>query len=446
MDGTPRPTDVSTKLLRIAQLAGEDPKRALTSLAHNIDVEFLREAFLRTRRDGATGVDGQTAEDYEKNLEANLQSLLDRFKSGTYVAPPVRRVHIPKGDGKKTRPIGIPTFEDKVLQRAVSWILEEIYEKEFYFFSFGFRPRRAAHHALQYLWVELMQMGGGWVLEVDIKSFFDTLDHGHLRAFLDRRVRDGVLRRAIDKWLKAGVLENGQVTRPDSGSPQGGVISPILANVYLHEVLDRWFEETVKPRMRGKAFVVRYADDFVIVFSSEADARRVHEVLPKRFAKFGLTLHPEKTRLVRFCRPRHDRGGADHPGQEGQPGKFDLLGFAHLWARSRRGNWYVRRKTALSRFRRATRSVSEWCRRNRHLPIVDQQTALAHKLRGHYGYFGITGNSYAISKFYRQLCCAWKRWLNRRSQRDRLTWDTFNELLRKYPLPAPRCVHSFLAT
>ena len=214
MDGTPRPVDVSTKLLRIAKLAREDPKRALTTLAHHIDLEFLREAFERTRKDGATGVDGQTAEAYAKDLESNLRSLLDRFKSGTYRAPPVRRVHIPKGDGKKTRPIGIPTFEDKVLQRAVAMVLEAIYETEFFYFSFGFRPRRGAHDALAYLWKELMGMGGGWVLEVDIKGFFDTLDHGHLRAFLDQRVRDGVLRRTIDKWLKAGVLEEGALSYP----------------------------------------------------------------------------------------------------------------------------------------------------------------------------------------------------------------------------------------
>ncbi len=309
MDGTPRPIDVSTKLLRIAKLAREDPKRALTTLAHHIDIEFLREAYRRTRKDGATGVDGQTAEDYEKNLEDNLRSLLDRFKSGTYRAPPVRRVYIPKGDGKKTRPIGIPTFEEKVLQRAVAMVLEAIYEVDFYYFSFGFRPRRGAHDALAYLWKELMARGGGWVLEVDIKGFFDTLDHGHLRTFLDRRVRDGVLRRAIDKWLKAGVLEDGKLLHPETGSPQGGVISPILANVYLHEVLDRWFEEVVRPRLRGEAFVVRYADDFVIVFALESDARRVLEVLPKRFGKYGLTIHPEKTRLVRFLRPRRESTG-----------------------------------------------------------------------------------------------------------------------------------------
>jgi group II intron reverse transcriptase/maturase len=234
---------------------------ALTTLAHHIDVDFLREAYRRTRKDGAPGVDRQTADEYAQNLEANLQALLDRFKSGTYRAPPVKRVHIPKGDGSKTRPIGIPTFEDKVLQRAVAMVLEAIYEQEFLDCSYGFRPNRSAHQALDALWKTLTEMKGGWVLEVDIKGFFDSLDHGHLRGFLDQRVRDGVLRRAVDKWLKAGVMEAGVLTHPDAGTPQGGVVSPLLANVYLHEVLDRWFETQVRPRLVGRATLIRYADD-----------------------------------------------------------------------------------------------------------------------------------------------------------------------------------------
>ncbi len=442
MDGTSRPIDVSTKLLRIAQLAREDRKRVLTTLAHHIDVDFLREAFCRTRKDGATGVDGQTAEEYAMDLERNLQALLDRFKSGTYRAPPVRRVHIPKGDGKKTRPIGIPTFEDKLLQRAVAMVLEAVYEGDFYPFSYGFRPGRSAHQALERLWRETMAMGGGWVLEVDIKSFFDTLDHGHLRAFLDQRVRDGVLRRVIDKWLKAGVLEEGSLSYPDAGSPQGGVISPLLANIYLHEVLDRWLEESVKPRMHGKCFAVRYADDFVIVFALESDARRVHEVLPKRFAKFGLTLHPEKTRLIRFVRPQSGSSDSGTNAGGGMPGTFDLLGFTHLWSRSLKGNWVVKRKTASTRFTRAVKRISDWCRLNRHMPVEEQHATLCLKLRGHYAYYGITGNSYAISGFHRLVVRAWQRWLNRRCQRGAMSWTKFKRLLERYPLPPPRCVHS----
>jgi group II intron reverse transcriptase/maturase len=446
MTGTPGPEDVYTRLRRIAELAREDPKRALTTLAHHIDIEFLREAYRRTRKDGAAGVDGQTAEEYEKDLEGNLRSLLERFKSGTYRAPPVRRVYILKGDGKKTRPIGIPTLEDKVLQRAVSMVLEAIYEQEFYYFSFGFRPRRDAHQALQYLWVELMGMHGGWVLEVDIKSFFDTLDHGHLRSFLDQRVRDGVLRRTIDKWLKAGVLEDGELSYPEEGSPQGGVISPILANIYLHEVLDRWIEDTVKPLLKGKAFVVRFADDFVIVFALECDARRVYGVLPKRFGKFGLTLHPEKTRLVRFFRPEWRSTGKGRDPRGGTPDSFDLLGFTHSWQRSRRGNWVVMRKTASSRFRRALKRIVDWCRLNRHSPIGEQSKQLGMKLRGHFQYYGITGNSRSLSRFCYEVRRAWRGWLNRRSQRANMSWAKFNKLLQRYPLPPPRCVHSVLVT
>src|SRR5580658_2463382 len=243
MKETSSSVTISTKLERIAKLAQCMRDKPLTTLAHHIDLQWLREAYRRTRKDGATGVDGQTAEQYAINLEDNLRSLLDRAKSGTYRAPPVRRVHIPKGTGSETRPIGIPTFEDKVLQRAVAMMLEPIYEQDFLDCSYGFRPGRSAHDALRYLWEQTMEMRGGWVLEIDIRKFFDTLDHAHLRGILRRRVRDGVLLRLIGKWLNAGVLEDGTLSFPDAGSPQGGVISPILAHVYLHEVLDVWFEE-----------------------------------------------------------------------------------------------------------------------------------------------------------------------------------------------------------
>ena len=254
--GAQNPRNVSTSLQRIADLAREMPERSFMSIHHVIDLEHLREAYRRTRKDGATGVDQATAEDYAANLEGNLQSLCDRLKLGTYYAPPVRRVHIPKGDGSKTRPIGIPTFEDKVLQRAVAMVLEAIYEQDFMDCSYGFRPGRSAHQALDAIFQSMMQTKGGYVIELDIEKFFERLDHGHLRAFLDRRVRDGVLRRAIDKWLKAGVLEEGQLTHPRQGTPQGGVISPILANIYLHEVLDRWFQEEIAPRLQSRSFMV----------------------------------------------------------------------------------------------------------------------------------------------------------------------------------------------
>lgn len=430
---------ISTRLERVAELARKHPERAFMSLHHVIDVAWLREAYRRTRKDAAVGVDGQTAKEYARELESNLETLRDRFRTGAYRAPPVRRVHIPKGDGR-TRPIGVPTFEDKILQRAVAMVLEAIYEQDFHPGSYGFRPGRSAHDALEALWKGIMSMGGGWVLEVDIQSFFDTLDHGALRTFLDKRVTDGVIRRAIDKWLRAGVLEAGAVTHPEEGTPQGGVISPLLANVYLHEVLDRWFELDVKPRLKGRAQLVRYADDFVIVFGLEADARHVMDVLPKRFGKYGLTLHPDKTRLVQFTRPRRDGNGE---GEDG-PGSFDLLGFNHHWARSRKGNWVVQRTTMRSRFTRALAAVRSWCRAHRHLPIVEQCKALGQKLHGHFGYYGITGNSEALARFAYEVKRIWHKWLARRSQRG-MDWNRFNLLLARYPLPPPRVVHSMLA-
>jgi len=413
----------------------------LTTLAHHIDVEFLREAYRRTRKDGAPGVDQVTADQYEADLESNLRSLLDRFKSGTYRAPPVRRVHIPKEDGSKTRPIGIPTFEDKVLQRAITMVLEAVYEQDFLPCSYGFRPGRSAHQALQALWETLTEMGGGWVLELDIKSFFDSLVHEHLRSFLDQRVRDGVLRRSIDKWLKAGVMEQGMVTIPESGSPQGGVVSPLLANIYLHEVLDSWFQKQVRPRLAGRSMLIRFADDAVLAFSSERDARLVLDVLPRRFSKYGLTLHPEKTRLVPFRRPSSPSGGR----RSDRPGTFDLLGFTHFWGRSYRGFMVIKRQTARSRLRRALKQIALWCQTHRHRPVIEQHHSLNLKLRGHYGYYGITGNGRALQRFEQRVQDIWREWLNRRSQRRRMTWDRFKKLLQRYPLLPPRVTQSVYA-
>jgi RNA-directed DNA polymerase len=441
MKETPGSPSISTKLEQVAKLAREAPGMAFTTLAHHIDVEWLREAYRRTRKDGAAGVDGQTADEYAAHLEDNLRSLLERAKSGTYRAPPVRRVHIPKGDGSQTRPIGIPTFEDKVLQRAVVMVLEAIYEQDFLHGSYGFRPGRSAHQALDALRHQTVSMSGGWVLEVDIRKFFDTLDHGHLQEILRRRVRDGVLLRLIGKWLHAGVLEAGTVSYPEAGSPQGGVISPLLSNIFLHEVLDVWFEQEVKPRLRGRAFLIRYADDFVLVFSCEDDARRVLEVLPKRFGKYGLALHPDKTRLVEFRRPDQRPPSGDPPDRG--PGTFDLLGFTHYWALSRRGYWVIKRKTAAGRFSRALKRITEWCRQHRHQAVGQQQQTLAQKLRGHFGYFGITGNSEAISRFRELVIGIWCKWLGRRSQRGRLTWDRRHQLLERYPLPPARVARPY---
>jgi RNA-directed DNA polymerase len=433
---------VSTRQQRIAELARQSPQMGFTSLNHHIDRAWLLQAFLRTRRDGATGVDGQTASDFMQRLPENLQSLEDRAKTGTYRAPPVRRVHIPKGpNSSETRPIGIPTFEDKVLQRAVVMALEPIYEQDFLDCSYGFRPGRSAHQALQSLWQQTMAMGGGWIVEVDIRKFFDTLCRTHLRELLRHRVRDGVLLRLIDKWLNAGVLDGGAMSYPDAGCPQGGVLSPLLSNVYLHYVVDVWFEEVVKPCLRGRAFLVRYADDLVMGFACEEDAKRVLEVLPKRFAKYGLTIHPEKTQLVRFAPPTQKSGGDKGP-KGPHPETFDFLGFTHFWGRSRKGTWIVKRQTSSSRFRRAIRTIAEWCRVHRHRPMGEQQTKLSQKLRGHYGYFGITGNSRALKYFADGVRRVWRKWLSRRSWASRLSWDRFDQLVERYALPPPVAIHS----
>ncbi len=417
------------------------PEVALTTLAHHIDIEMLQEAYRRTRKDGAVGVDGQTADEYAEQLGARLASLLVRFQAGTSVAPPVRRVMIPKAGGRSTRPIGIPTFEDKVLQRAVAMVLEAVYEQDFRRCSYGFRPRRSAHQALQDLQRRLMAMGGGWVYEVDIQGFFDTLNHGDLRRCLDRRVRDGVLRRTIDKWLKAGVFDRGQVTHSEVGTPQGGVLSPLLANIYLHEVLDVWFEDVVTPRLKGPAFLIRYADDVIIVCGREDDARCVATAVSKRFGHYALTLHPEKTRLHPFQRPR-THAGPTGAAVDQEPGSFDFLGLTHGWRRSRRGWWVVGQRTAKGCLSRALKRVNAWCREHRHEELAVQQGGLSLKLRGHYGHYGVTGNLAALKRFAYEVQRRWYKWLRRRSQRVRMTWDRFQRLLQRYPLPRPIVVHS----
>jgi RNA-directed DNA polymerase len=406
------------------------------SLSHHIDVVMLREAYRRTRKSGAAGVDGQTAREYAEHLEKNLESLHERLKSGQYRAPAVRRVHIPKGGGK-TRPLGIPTFEDKVLQRAVAMVVEAVYEQDFLDCSYGFRPGRSAHLALETLRQTLETMGGGWVYEVDIQAFYDSLVPAHLRSFLDQRITDGVVRRTIDKWLKAGVLEDGVLTHPDLGTPQGGVISPLLANVYLHEVLDKWFALDVQPRLSGQAKLIRYADDFVIVFSNGDDARRVAEVLPKRFAKYGLTVHPEKTKLIPFHRPTPlETQWLGNSVRDDET--FDLLGFTHTWKSSPRRAAVVLRKTMSARFTRGLTRIAEWCRLNRSKPMIVQQKALGKKLIGHYGYYGLPLNSKSLSRFAYEVRRTWFKWLNRRSQRRGWTWKRFGRYLERHPLPAPK--------
>jgi group II intron reverse transcriptase/maturase len=438
---------VLTVQQRIAEVAQRSPEIAFTSLAHYIDLHWIEEAYHRTRKDGAAGIDDVTGKQYAEHLHDNLQHLLERVKSGTYKAPPVKRTYIPKGTKGETRPIGIPTFEDKIVQRAVVMLLEPIYEQDFHDGSFGFRPKRNAHQALAEVWNSTMEVNGGWVLEVDVCQFFDSIDHTHLREFVLRRVRDGVLRRLVGKWLKAGVMSEGRLSFSETGTPQGGVISPLLANIYLHYVLDEWFEQQVKPVMRGKCRLIRYADDFVIVFQLKYDADRVMAVLSKRFEKYSLTVHPDKTRLVDFRPPNHserrrEKKSNDDRRNGRRPETFDLLGFTHYWGKTKSGNWAVMRKTMKSRLARSIQKIDQWCRNNRHKPIWEQWKKLCEKVRGHYGYYGITGNFRSLKKFLNQVNRSWQRWINRRNAKRNFTWEKFNRILTRYPLPIPKIVHS----
>jgi group II intron reverse transcriptase/maturase len=430
MDRRSRRSDIRTKQERIATLAQQLRGRTLTTLAHHMDTDWLEAAYTQTRKGGAVGVDGVTAEEYAERLTENLKSLETRAKGGTYQAPPVRRVHIPKERGS-TRPIGIPTFEDKVLQRAVLMLLEPVYETEFYDFSYGFRPKRSARQAADTLSEVLYEMQGGWVLDVDIRAFFDSLDRAKAREMLQQRVADGVIMRLVGKWLRAGVLEGGIVSHEERGTPQGGVISPLLANIYLHEVIDGWWVQQVLPRLYGRGELIRYADDLVMVFSERHDAERVQKALSQRVERYGLRLHDEKTRLVDFRKPHRDGSGP-------RPGSFDFLGFTYYWGRAQEGYWLPKRKTAAGRVTRFLSRTKEWMRRCRHLPIAEQAKALGDRLRGHINYFGVRGNSAAISRVHYAVRRMWHKWLGRRSQRAALTWEAFNRLLARYPLPPAR--------
>ena len=443
MKDTQRSEYVLTVQQRIAQVARERPQEVFTALNHYLDVAWLQAAYERVKADSAPGIDGQSWADYGKDLEKNLRSLLDRVKSGSYVAPPVKRVHIPKGEGKETRPIGMPTIEDKVLQRAVVMLLEPIYEQDFKYYSYGFRPGRSAHEVLSCIWSQCMKQRIKWILDVDVRKYFDTLRHNILGGLLELRVRDGVLRRLIGKWLKAGVLDRGQLSYPEAGTPQGGVISPLLANIYLHYVLDCWYAESVRPRMKGATFLVRFADDFILGFENKEDAEKVYRVLFRRFEKYGLSLHPDKTRLVPFERPADT---SQPPGQPGEPpGTFDFLGFTHYWGKSQKGTWVIRRRTMRKRFRRSLKAISQWGRKNLHEPMRVQVEALGRKLKGHFGYYGITGNYEALARYRREVIGIWRRWLARRGDSQGMSWARMHRLLKFYYLPEARVMHSIYA-
>ena len=428
---------VSTKQISIANTAKKYPREAITVLHPYLDEHWLWEASNRVRKDCANGVDEQSHADYEVGKAGRLKALLTKAKDGSYRAPPVKRVYIPKGNGE-SRGIGIPTYEDKILQRAVAMLLEPIYEEEFHDFSYGFRPGKSPHQALEYLREQCYQQEVSYVLDVDVRKYFDTINHRHLREILHRRVGDGVITRLINKWLKAGVWEEGRVHVPETGSPQGGVISPLLSNVYLHSVLDDWYVNDIEPHMEGKSFLVRYCDDFVMGFSSQSDAERTLEALKARFASYGLEIHPQKTRLVRFKRP--SKYAKD---QEPKAASFDFLGFTHYWGKSLKGNNVVQRKTCGKGLRRSLKAIKEWCRKHRHLPLKKQQEQINRKLTGHYGYYGITGNIRSLNRLRWEVQKHWRRWLGRRTRKGVKNWDVFNALLRNYPLVYPKIVHSY---
>jgi len=400
-----------------------------------MDFDLLREAYYRLRRDGAPGLSGIDARDYAQDLEGNLNGLHERLRTRTYQAAAVKRVWIDKDDGKK-RPIGITEIEDKIVQKAVSMLMGAVYEQDFLPCSYGFREGRNAHDALAQLREQCMTHGIRWIYDADITGFFDNIDRGWLRSFIQRRINDGGIMRLIGKWLHAGVMDGTTLSYTDKGTPQGGVISPLLANIYLHHVLDVWFETEVKPRLRGHCFLVRFADDFVLGFQREDDARRVLQVLAKRFARFGLDLHPEKSRLIEFGRPAR----AQRSGQGANT--FDFVGFTHYWARSRRGYWVIKRKTKRKTVKKHIQGIRAWCRRNRHRALEEQHRIISAKLRGHYQYFGVRGNLQALAAVREQVLRAWQYWLHRRSSKHAMPWSKFQALLARLPLPRPRIIHA----
>ena len=432
---TLRSPTVTPKLQRIAAQAARDPDRVLTTLAYLIDEDFLREAYRHTSKSSAPGVDGVTARSYAEHLDENLRDLHERLRSGRYQAAPVERVWIEKDDGGQ-RPIGKPAFEDKMVQRAVAMLLEAIDAQDFYDGSYGFRQGRSPHEALQELRQRCMTEGIGWIVDADVSGYFDSIDRVRLREVLRQRVNDGRVLRLIGKWLRAGVLEQGALTYPETGVVQGGVISPVLANVFLHHVLDAWFEREVQPRMKGRCFLSRFADDCVIGCEVAADARKIMDVLPKRFVRFGLRMHPTKTALRALKKPEARKGSEDGNGTG------DFLGLTHGGTPSRRGLWVIKRRTARKRLCRTKQSLWRWCRTNRHAPLKDQYQRLCQKLRGHFQYFGLRGNMRMLEEVRRYAEKAWQYWLSRRSSKSPICWEKFQKLLQTYALPTPRIVHN----
>ena len=420
-----------SSLVKIRMLAEGDPGMVFISLAHRIDLSLLKKSFRQVRMSKSAGVDGITAEKYAEYLDQNLYNLYQRLRRGQYVATPVKRIWIDKEGGEK-RPIGIPALEDKIVQCAVASILNVIFDVNFYDFSHAFRKGHSQHMAIHELRENCWKFNTGWIVSADITGLFDNIDHGHLRDFVKRRVNDGGILRLIGKWLNAGVMEEGVLSHPGKGTPQGGVISPVLSNIFLHYVLDDWFVKKVLPRMKGKCFIIRWADDFIIGCELESDAVRIMDVLPKRFNRYGLALHPEKTRLIPFRKPTSK---VERKGK----GTFDFLGFTFYWGKSRRGYWVIKKKTARKRLHRFMKMLWQWCKANRHDPMKEQYMVLCSKLRGFYQYYGVRGNYKALEVVFEHAERAWRRWLSRRSHAGNVL---FEDLRRTHPLPLPRIVHN----
>jgi group II intron reverse transcriptase/maturase len=432
---TQRRDNAHSALERVRQAARTDRKQRFTALLHHVyDVDRLRDAYLALKRNASAGIDGETWQHYGKNLEGHLVDLAGRLKRGTYQAKPVRRVHIPKPDGRQ-RPIGVPTLEDKIVQRAVVEVLNAVYEQDFVGFSYGFRPGRSQHHALDALAVGIDRTQVNWVLDADICGFFDTVDHGWLVKFIEHRIGDRRVVRLIQKWLAAGVLEDGVRTAREIGTVQGGSISPLLSNIYLHYVFDLWVRRWRTTRTNGDLIVVRYADDIVVGIQHRADAERFLTELRDRFATFGLALHPDKTRIVAFGR----RAWTQWRVGRGKPGTFDFLGFTHIAGTKRDGSYGLRRKTIRSRWQAKLREVKTELRRRWHQPIRAQAAYLRSVMTGHFRYYGVPGNIARLSAFHFHVVRVWRRTLQRRSQRGRVSWKRMSRYANL--LPSPKICH-----
>jgi RNA-directed DNA polymerase len=428
--------DAPSALDRVRRGAQQDREARFTALLHHVDVDRLRAAYRAIRPDAAPGVDGETWRSYGQQLEEGLHDLHGRLQRGAYRAKPTRRAYIPKADGR-LRPLGIAALEDKIVQRAVVEVLNAIYETDFRGFSYGFRPGRSQHHALDALATGILRKKVGWVLDADISDFFTKLDQSWLLKFIEHRVADKRVLRLIQKWLRAGVIEDGAWTASEEGSPQGASISPLLANVYLHYVLDLWAQQWRRRHAHGEMIIVRYGDDFVAGFEHRSDAERFHSDLRERFASFALELHPEKTRLIEFgrfaARNRAARG-------LGRPETFDFLGFTHACAKTKKGRFALKRKTIAKRLARKLREVKLALLQRRHLPVPEQGSWLASVVRGHLAYYAVPGNIDAVSAFRTQAIRHWHRALKRRSQRHRLDWERMNRLSIRW-LPPARIMH-----